>query len=65
MAEGQGQFAGARGRGRLRLLQCHRLVEFERVFSLYLEGKTDAGHVKARAKAMLEAGLPPFASIGK
>jgi hypothetical protein len=39
-------------------LKLHRLAEFERVFSLYLEGKTTAQHVTNRAKAMLAAGLP-------
>jgi len=45
-------------RARQGALQLHRLAEFERVFSLYLEGKTSAAHVQTRAKAMLEAGLP-------
>jgi hypothetical protein len=47
-----------KGKGRYAALRLHRLAEFERVFSLYLEGKTTAAHVTARARAMLEAGLP-------
>ena len=49
---------GFHGKGKLEVIKLHRLVEFERVFSLYLEGKTTAAHVQARAKAMLEVGLP-------
>ena len=45
-------------RARLQILRLHRLLEFERVFTLYLEGKTGADHVTARAKKMLEVGLP-------
>lgn len=45
---------------KLRLVQIHRLIEFERVFSLYLDGKADAGYVAERAKKMLAVGLPPF-----
>jgi len=51
---------GIRGRARIRLLRLHRLIEFERVFSLYLEGKASADHVRARAKKMLEVGVPRF-----
>lgn len=40
------------------MLRLHRLAEFERVFSLYLEGKVPASLVAARAKKMLEVGLP-------
>jgi len=51
-------FAGVRGTARLNLLRLHRLMEFERIFSEYLEGKATATQVKARAKKMLEIGLP-------
>lgn len=46
------------GRERLLLLQSHRLIEFERVFDLYLRGRTSAEHVSERAKLMLKCGLP-------
>ena len=49
---------GSRDRGKLRLMQLHRLLEFERSFTLYLEGKVSAARVAARAKKMLEVGLP-------
>jgi len=49
---------GIRGRARLRVIQLHRLLEFEKVFSAYLEGKASAVYVKVRAKKMLEVGLP-------
>ncbi len=52
-----------RGRSRLRLMQCHRLLIFEEVFSLYLEGKASAEAVKLRATKMLEIGLPEFVGI--
>jgi hypothetical protein len=47
-----------KGHGRKVLLQYHRLYEFERVFDSYLAGETDAEHVKERATAMLQVGLP-------
>lgn len=50
-----------RGAPRVALLRLHRLLEFERVFSLYLEGKTSAQHVRKRAELMLAVGLPKFA----
>ena len=46
------------GPARLKILQLHRLIEFERVFTAYLEGKTTSEHVTARVKKMLEVGLP-------
>ena len=49
---------GVKGRARLQILRLHRLLEFERVFTLYLEGKTSADYVTARAKKMLDVGLP-------
>ena len=49
---------GRKGEARLQVIRLHRLLEFERVFTLYLEGKTGADHVTARAKKMLEVGLP-------
>ena len=51
---------GKRGGARFRLVKLHRLLEFERVFTAYLEGKTSADHVTARAKEMLEVGVPRF-----
>lgn len=47
-----------RDRGKLKLVQIHRLLEFEKVFSDYLEGKATAAQVVARAKKMLAVGLP-------
>jgi len=47
-----------RGPARLKVLQLHRLLEFERVYTRYMEGKTTASHVKARATKMLAVGLP-------
>jgi len=47
-----------RSSAKLSMIRLHRLLEFKRVFSLYLEGKTSANHVIARAKKMLEVGLP-------
>jgi hypothetical protein len=58
MANGALYGSNMRGRGRRVLLRYHRLFEFERVFSDYIEGKTTADHVRQRAKLMLEAGLP-------
>ena len=49
---------GVRGKAKLRVIQHHRLAEFERVFTAYLEGTTSAEHVTTRAKKMLEIGLP-------
>jgi hypothetical protein len=49
---------GLRGAGRLAALRLHRLVEFERVFDLYLKGKVPASLVTIRAKKMLAVGLP-------
>ena len=49
---------GIHGRERLEVVRLHRLLEFERVFSLYLEGKVPASRVTERAKLMLEIGLP-------
>ena len=39
-------------------LQLHRLLEFEKTWDAYLQGKTDAAHVTRRARLMLEVGLP-------
>lgn len=47
-----------KGRKRLQILKIHRLLEFERVFSSYLEGEASASYVRLRAKKMLEIGLP-------
>ena len=49
---------GIKGRDRLKVIQLHRLLEFERAFTLYLEGKVSSVYVTARAKKMLEVGLP-------
>lgn len=46
------------GPERLALLRLHRLIEFDRVFSAYLEGHATAQEVKERAKKMLAVGLP-------
>lgn len=53
-----GIVTGVKGGARLQILRLHRLLEFEKAFSAYLEGKTSAAHVMARAKKMLEVGLP-------
>lgn len=45
-------------RARVKLLQLHRLLQFEEAFSSYLEGTATASHVALRAKKMLQAGLP-------
>lgn len=47
-----------RGRSRKSVVQMHRLLEFEKVFDLYLEGKATSRQVEERAKKMLESGLP-------
>ena len=38
----------------------HRLLEFEKAFDAYLEGKVNADFVRERAKKMLQIGLPRF-----
>ncbi len=48
----------AQGRARIKIMQLHRLLEFERVFTMYLEGKVTSEYVTIRAKKMLEIGLP-------
>ncbi len=48
---------GRKGEARLPIIRLHRLLEFERVFTLYLEDKTSADHVTARARKMLGVGL--------
>jgi len=53
-------YPGYQGRGRRRLIQIHRLLEFEAAFDSYLAGKVSADFVKQRAKKMLEIGLPRF-----
>ncbi len=40
------------------LLQLHRLEEFSVAFDKYLAGEVPASLVKARARKMLEVGLP-------
>ena len=45
-------------RARLNLLRMHRLLQFEQTFDKYLAGEVPASYVTARAKAMLEIGLP-------
>ena len=49
---------GIRGKQRMEVLRLHRLYEFQRVWDLYLQGKTDAAHVTRRARLMLKARLP-------
>lgn len=49
---------GIHGKQRLSVLRLHRLAEFQRVFDLYLDGKTSSEHVTRRAKLMLAVGLP-------
>lgn len=49
---------GVKGKARTQLLRLHRLLEFEKAFTAYLEGKATSDHVTARAKKMLEIGLP-------
>jgi len=46
-----------KGPARLRLLRAHRLAEFDRVFSAFIEGKVDASLVAVRAQKMLAVGL--------
>ena len=55
-----GLATGARGGERLLVMQMHRLLEFQKVFDLYLSGKVDAKKVKERAQKMLDVGLPSF-----
>lgn len=50
--------AYGKGKKRVQLLKIHRLLEFEKVFSSYLEGGASASYVRQRAKKMLEIGLP-------
>jgi len=47
-----------RGRGRLLLLQCHRLQEFEEAFSGYLAGTVPDTRVTERARLLLQCGPP-------
>ena len=49
---------GIGSRTRLRLIQLHRLIEFERVFNLYLKVKATSAQVKKRARLVLRCGLP-------
>ena len=51
---------GAKGGEKLRIMQLHRLLEFEKAFSLYLDGKVPAARVTERAKKMIAVGLPNF-----
>ena len=53
-----GIFGRGRGKGRKTLLQYHRLYEFERAFDKYLIGECDSEYLAARAKLMLQAGIP-------
>jgi hypothetical protein len=43
---------------RAQLLKMHRLIEFEKAFTAYLEGRVTAAYVTTRVKKMLEVGLP-------
>jgi len=49
---------GIKGNARLGILKLHRLAEFQVVFDLYLDGRATAAAVTARARKMLEVGLP-------
>ena len=49
---------GFKGNQKLEIVKLHRLLEFERVFSLYMEGRASAQQVKYRADKMLAVGLP-------
>jgi hypothetical protein len=53
-----GLATGVKGKARLKLIQLHRLLEFETAFSAYLEGKVTPAYVLVRAKKMLNIGLP-------
>lgn len=53
-----GVATGLKGNERLELVRLHRLLEFDKVWELYLQGKTTAAMVKERADKMLEVGLP-------
>lgn len=57
---GEGMATGVRGNGRVRLLQAHRLIEFQKSFDDYLCGRCDAARVTRRARLMLAIGLPAF-----
>ena len=45
-------FVGLRGGARVRALRQHRLIEFEKAFSLYMAGKVGAEVVHYRAKKL-------------
>jgi len=60
VARHPGEFNGLRGNQRLEIMQLHRLLEFDEIFGLYLEGKAAAEQVKHAADKMLEVGLPPL-----
>lgn len=49
---------GARGAVRLGLVRLHRLAEFARVFTMYLDGKAEADEVVMRFNKLLAVGLP-------
>ena len=49
---------GAKGGVRLKVLQLHRLLQFQETFDKYLQGKVPASYVRLRAQKMLEVGLP-------
>lgn len=61
MTTRNGLLRGLRGAARVRLLQMHRLLQFEDAFNRYLAGTVSADQVRERARKMLEIGLPPFA----
>jgi hypothetical protein len=42
----------------MKIVQLHRLLVFEKVFSEYLEGKATAADVRTVADKMLQVGLP-------
>ena len=47
-----------KSKAKLQNIKLHRLLEFERVFTAYLEDKASAEHVTARARKILKVGLP-------
>ncbi|MDD5702929.1 MAG: hypothetical protein PHU23_12870 [Dehalococcoidales bacterium] len=49
---------GIQGPIRLRIIKYHRLYQFILAFDAYLAGRCAAKVVKARARKMLEIGLP-------
>ena len=51
-------FSHLHGQARKQALRLHRLMMFEESFDAYLAGKVPGTVVTARAKKMLQSGLP-------